>query len=102
MKYALGLNPLIPGVTNAVGGVVWANGTTLGGNTPTNTIAIFTAAEVAFNTDVGKTYTVQGISSLSEGWQDISAPIAGTGTAYSYLAPTRRNVQQFFRVVHSP
>jgi hypothetical protein len=102
VKYALGLNPLIPGTTNAVGGIVWADGTQLAGNFPGNTVAIFTAAEVAFNTEVGKTYWIESIGSLSEGWQTIVGPIPGTGTAYSYVTPTRRNVQQYFRVVHSP
>ncbi|MGH7972286.1 MAG: hypothetical protein ACREIC_26540, partial [Limisphaerales bacterium] len=102
VKYALGLNPLIPGTTNAVGGVVWADGSTLNGNSPTNTIQIYTAAEVAFDTQSNATYWVQGISSWSSGWQTISGPITGTGTAYSYLTPTRENVKQFFRVVHTP
>lgn len=102
VKYALGLNPWIAGTTNAVGGIVWADGNQLGGNFPTNTVAIFTAAEVAFNTEVGKTYWIQSIGSLSEGWQTIVGPITGTGAAYSYVTPTRRNVQQYFRVTHSP
>jgi hypothetical protein len=102
VKYALGLNPLIPGTTNAVGGIVWADGNQLAGNFPSNTVAIFTAAEVAFNTEVGKNYWIESIGSLSEGWQSIVGPIPGTGAAYSYVTPTRRNVQQYFRVVHSP
>jgi hypothetical protein len=102
VKYALGLNPLIPGTTNAVGGVVWADGSTLNGNSPTNMIEIYTAAEVAFDTQSNATYWVQGISSWSAGWQNISGPIPGTGAAYSYLTPTRENVKQFFRVVHTP
>jgi hypothetical protein len=102
VKYALGLNPLIPGTMLPNGSVVWADGNSLGGNTPTNTIAIYTAAEVAFDTEVGKTYQIQGISSLSGGWQNIAAPIQGTGAAYSYVTPTRQSVQQFFRVVHTP
>ncbi|MCX6929304.1 MAG: hypothetical protein NT154_39700, partial [Verrucomicrobia bacterium] len=50
MKYILGLNPLVPGIsiTNGLSvGVVWADGSTL--NNPygtTNTIQIYTAAEV--------------------------------------------------------
>ena len=102
LKYALGLDPTKPGIT-IPGGVVWANGNSLinpiGG---TNAVQIYTAAEVAFNTDAGKTYQIQSISSLSEGWQNIGAPIAGTGQAISYVTPTRQNVQQFYRVLTSP
>jgi len=102
LKYALGLNPLVPGisVTNGLSvGVVWADGSSL--NNPygkTNTIQIYTAAEVAFNTQTNKTYQIQAISSLSGGWENIGYPIPGTGQAYSYLTPTRQNLVQFYRV----
>ena len=103
LKYSLGLNPLVPGVANALtGGIVYADGTSLGGSSPTNTIQIYTAAEVTFDTEVGKTYQLQVVTSLSGGWQNLGAPIVGTGTAMSYVTPTRRNVQQFFRVSHTP
>lgn len=102
LKYSLGINPLVPGTTNTLGGIVWADGTALGGNTSTNAIQIYTAAEVTFNTQVGTNYQVQAVSSLSSGWQNVSDPIPGTGAAVSYLTPTRNNVQQFFRVVHTP
>jgi hypothetical protein len=99
LKYALGLNPLIPGL-NVPGGIVYANGTALGGST--NTVQIYTAAEVAFNTEVGSTYQIQEVTSLSGGWQTISTNIIGNGLSYSYVTPTRNDVQQFFRVVHNP
>lgn len=104
MKYALGIDPTIAGspVTN---GVVWANGKVLMNPTnpgDTNAVQIYTAAEVAFNTQVGKTYQIQGISSLSGGWQNIGNVIAGNGNAFSYVTPTRQNVQQFYRVVVTP
>jgi hypothetical protein len=102
VKYALGLNPLVPGisVTNGLSvGVVWANGNSvmnpLGA---TNTIQIYTAAEVAFNTVVGKTYQIQSVSSVIGGWQNVGYPIPGTGEAVSYVTPTRKNVQQYYRV----
>jgi len=105
LKYALGLDPTIAG-TSMPGGVVWANGKNLVNPvvdpSATNSIAIFTAAEVAFNTEVGKTYQIQAISSLSETWSNIGAPIQGTGNPISYVTPTRGNSQQFFRVVHTP
>jgi hypothetical protein len=101
VKYTLGLNPLIPGisVTNGLSvGVVWADGNALFNPYPTNTIQIYTAAEVAFNTQVGKTYQIQGAAEPSKGWQNIGNPIPGTGQAVSYVTPTRQNVKQFFRV----
>lgn len=99
LKYSLGLNPLVPGVATA-SGVVWASGTSLGGGT--NTVQIYTAAEVSFNTVPGVSYQLQGCSSLSAGWQPIGAAITGDGNSHSYVTPTRKNVQQYFRVVHTP
>jgi hypothetical protein len=99
LKYALGVDPLVPGVV-LPDGVVWANaGPTDGG---TNTIQVYTAAEVAFNTEVGKTYQLQAISNLGGGWQNVGEPVAGTGNAYSFVTSTRNNAQQFFRVVSTP
>ncbi len=103
LKFALGLNPWTPGIKDALtGAIVYADGAALGGNSPTNTVQIYTAAEVTFDTEVGKTYQIQEVTSLSGGWQNVGAPIVGTGTAFSYVTPTRKNVQQFFRVSHTP
>jgi hypothetical protein len=90
---------MIPGM-QVPGGVVWADGSQLGGST--NTVQIYTSAEVAFNTQVGSNYYIQEVTSLSGGWQTIAGPIAGTGASVSYLTPTRNNVQQYFRVYHNP
>jgi hypothetical protein len=99
LKYALGLNPTVPGMV-LPDGVVWVNaGPTAGG---TNTIQIYTAAEVAFNTEASKTYQLQAISTLGGGWQNVGTPVAGTGSSYSFVTSTRNNAQQFFRVVSSP
>ena len=102
MKYVLGLNPLVPGIsiTNGLSiGVVWADGNSLANPYgTTNTIQIYTAAEVAFDTQEGKTYQIQAATSVSSGWQNIGYPILGTGKAISYTTPTRQNVQQFYRV----
>jgi hypothetical protein len=104
LKYTLGLDPTKPGIA-VPGGVVWASGSGLV-NPPdpggTNTVKIFTAAEVAFNTVVGKTYQIQAVSSLGGGWQNVGNPIPGTGAVISYVTPTRQNVQQFFRIVTTP
>jgi Doubled CXXCH motif (Paired_CXXCH_1) len=99
LKYGLGLNPTIPGLS-VPDGVVWANGTAIGG--ATNAIHIYTAAEVAFDTQAGRTYQIQAISNLGGGWQNIGAPITGTGQAISYVTPTRSKAQQYYRVVSSP
>lgn len=100
LKYALGLNPLVAGMA-VPNGVVYADGTTLGGGS-TNTVQIYTAADVSFDTQVGTTYQIQGVSALSGGWENIGVPLQGTGGSLSYLTPTRNNVQQFFRVVQNP
>jgi hypothetical protein len=101
LKYSLGLNPLIPGATFP-GGVVWANAKQLGGSNATNLVQIYTAAEVAFDSQSGVRYQVQETTSLKGGWQNVGAPIDGTGTTISYVTPTRQNAQQYFRVVHTP
>jgi hypothetical protein len=99
MMYALGLNPFSS--STAVNGVVYVNGSDIV-NGATNTVAIYTAAEIAFNTQVGETYTIQGITALTGNWSNISTNIPGTGTTISYLTPTRNNTQMFYRVVHTP
>jgi hypothetical protein len=103
LKYALGLDPLVPGLV-VPGGVVWANGTQLGGSSATNTVQIYTAAEVAFDTQPGTNYYIQEVTSLSSGWQTLNPtdPIVGDGLQHSYVTPTRKNVQQYFRVYHNP
>jgi hypothetical protein len=99
MMYALGLSPFSS--STAVNGVIYVNGNNLV-NGATNTVAIYTAAEIAFNTQVGTTYTIQGISALTGNWYNISTNIPGTGGSISYLTPTRNNTQMFFRVAHTP
>jgi nitrate reductase cytochrome c-type subunit len=100
MMCTLGLNPFgaftVPG-----SGVIYFDDNNIV-NGATNTVAIYTAAEIAFNTQVGTTYQIQGVSALTGGWQNISTNIPGTGGSISYLTPTRDNVQMFFRVVHTP
>ena len=99
MMYALGLAPNAAlAVTN---GVIYFNGNNIV-NGATNSIAIYTAAEIAFDTQVGTTYTIQGIDQLTGSWQNISTNIPGTGGTISYVTPTRQDTQMFFRVVHTP
>jgi hypothetical protein len=99
LKFNLGLDPTQAGIA-LPSGVVWINGKNLVGST--NTVRIYTAAEVAFDTVVGASYQIQGISGLGGTWQDIGSPIAGTGSSVSYVTPARDNAQQFFRVVQTP
>jgi hypothetical protein len=100
LKYALGLNPLVAGIS-LPDGVVWANAAA-DANGSTNTIQIYTAAEVTFNTQVGETYQLQSISSLNGSWQNVGDPVQGTGESYSFMTSTRTDMQQFYRVVHTP
>jgi hypothetical protein len=105
LKYALGLNPTVAEVSLGTNGVVYANGSVLGGNTPTNTLVISTAADITWDTVAGMTYQVQEVASLSDGWRDVGSPIAVTVTnagSMSYLTPTAGNLQQYFRVVSTP
>jgi hypothetical protein len=99
MMYALGLSPFSG--STAVNGVVYVNNGNIV-NGATNTIAIYTAAEIAFDTQPGTTYTIQGISALTGNWSNISTNIPGTGNTVSYLTPTRNNTQMYYRVVHTP
>ncbi len=100
LKYALGLNPLTSGISMP-NGVVFANGNSLGGNSATNTLEIFTAAEVTFDVQSGRTYQIQEVSSLSSGWQNVGNPINATNSAsVDYLTPTEGNLQQYFRVLN--
>jgi hypothetical protein len=99
LKWSLGLNPLVAGLV-VPDGVVWANVGAIGGGP--NTIHIYTAAEIVFDTEVGKSYQIQSVSSLGGGWQNIGGPIAGTGQSISYVTPTRSKAQQFYRVAHTP
>jgi hypothetical protein len=97
LKYSLGLDPLLAGIS-VPNGVVYANDGALGGST--NSIQIYTAAEITFNTVAGSTYQIQEVSSLSQGWQNVGNPIVATNTAsMSYLTPTQGVAQQFFRVL---
>ena len=98
LKYALGLNPTVAGVT-VPGGVVWANQARQVSSGNTNSIAIYTAAEVAFTTQTNMTYQLQAISDLGGGWQNVGSPITGTGSSMSFLTPTRNDKLQFFRVL---
>ncbi len=99
LKYALGLNPTVAGLV-VPDGVVWASSSSIGGST--NRLHIYTAAEISFNSEVGRNYQIQAVSSLGGGWQNIGGAIAGTGQSVSYVTPTRSKERQFYRVIQNP
>jgi hypothetical protein len=104
LKYSLGINPTVKGIA-VPDGVVWAgaDGTTLVHPPGTNTvIKVYTAAEIAFDTVVGKTYQIQAVSSLGGTWANVGTPITGTGAPVRYVSSLRTNVRQFYRVVITP
>lgn len=100
LKWSLGMDPTVAGQPFP-GGVLLVNGKNIGGSgtSSTNDIAIYTAAEVVFKTEAGKTYQIQAASSASGGWQNLGTPVTGTGQPVSYVTPTRTGVQQYYRVV---
>jgi hypothetical protein len=100
MMASMGLDPR-GAFTVAGSGAIYINDGNIV-NGATNTIAIYNAAEIAFDTQVGTSYQIQGISELTGAWSNISTNIPGTGSTISYLTPTRGVQQMFYRVVHTP
>jgi hypothetical protein len=101
LKYALGLDPKVAGIT-LPNGVVYADGSGVVGGS-TNTIQIYTAADITWDTVAGTSYQIQAISNLGGGWQNVGSAITATNTgAMSYLTPTHGTTQEFYRVVHTP
>jgi hypothetical protein len=101
LKYALGLDPLVGGIT-LTNGVVWANAAgAVGGST--NTVQIYTAADITWQTVPGTSYQIQAINFLGGGWQNIGNPIVATNSGtMSYLTPTHGTLQQYYRIAHTP
>jgi hypothetical protein len=100
MMAALNQNPT-SAYTVAGSGVISVNNGNVVNGAP-NTIAIYTAAEIVFDTVPGTSYQIQGISSLTGTWANISTNLLGTGNSISYLTPTRGTNQMFYRVAHTP
>jgi len=101
LAYALGINPNSASVT-LPGGVVWANSAGVVGGS-TNTIQIYTAADITFDTVAGTSYQIQSINFLGGTWANVGSPIVATSNgSVSYLTPTHGNAQQFYRVIHTP
>ena len=100
MMCSLNLSPYGAFTVDGSGAIYINDGNVLNG--ATNTIAIYTAAEIAFDTVPGTSYQIQGISQLTGNWQNVSTNIPGTGSTISYLTPTHGVQQMFYRVVHTP
>ena len=101
MWASMNLNPLSSFMVSGNSGSIYFNNGAIA-NGQTNIVAIFKAAEIVFNTQVGTTYTIQAANAMTGGWQNISTNIPGTGYSVSYLVPTRYTNQMFYRVGHTP
>jgi hypothetical protein len=63
-------------------------------------VKMYTAGELEFASEVGKTYQIQMVSELSTAWQTVSTNIPGTGQMISHLVSTRSGGSKaFYRVV---
>lgn len=65
-------------------------------------VKIYTATEMEFASQLGKTYQVQAVSELTGAWQNSGDPIPGTGDLISVLASTRQGDSTFCRVIEIP
>jgi hypothetical protein len=64
---------------------------------------MYTAAEMVFATEAGKTYQVQSVSQVGEGnWVNHGEPFQGTGDMMQLFISTRETQAQFYRVVETP
>ena len=83
--------------------MVWTSPSGAVGGGTNNTIQIYTAADITFETVPGTSYQIQAINFLGGGWQNVGNPIVATNAAtMSYLTPTHGTLQQYYRVVHTP
>ena len=65
--------------------------------------AIYSAAEMLFFTEPGKTYKLQSVSDLGlQPWIDESDPIVGTGQMLQHFISTRGIEKKFYRVIETP
>lgn len=61
-------------------------------------VKVYTAAELEFASEVGKTYQLQSVSEITGSWQDVGLPIPGTGELISHLISARSATAQYYRV----
>ena len=100
LKYTLGLDPHVAGVV-VPDGVVWANGKCHWRRAPTPSTST-PPPKCRSTRKWARPTRSRRASSVSGGWQNIGNADHGTGTAVSYVTPTRQNVQQFYRVMATP
>jgi hypothetical protein len=62
-------------------------------------VKIYTAAEIEFASELGKTYQIQAVSEVRGQWEVLEDNIEGTGGMISRVASTRTETPQFYRVV---
>jgi hypothetical protein len=62
--------------------------------------SIYTAAEMVFFTEPGKTYQLQQVSELgTQSWSNVGDPIEGTGDMIQHFISTRSTEKNFYRVI---
>jgi hypothetical protein len=71
-------------------------------DTPGFRVKIYTAGELEFATQTGKTYQIQKVSELTGAWLNVGNPIPGTGGMVSHLISTRTAPAEFYRVKELP
>lgn len=75
----------------------------MGDNPQVGRSAIYSAAEMLFFTEPGKTYKLQSVSDLGlQPWIDESDPIVGTGQMIQHFISTRGLEKKFYRVIETP
>src|SRR5881227_304821 len=55
---------------------------------PTNQLQVYTAIEIVYQTELGKTYTLQGSVGMT-GWTDIGNPVLGNGQIVARIFSTK-------------
>jgi hypothetical protein len=62
--------------------------------------SIFTAAEMLFTTETGKTYQLQRINDFGTGtWINVGEPVQGNGGLLQHFISTRNTERGFYRVI---
>jgi hypothetical protein len=69
-------------------------------NPTTGVSSIYTAAEMLFFTEAGKSYQLQRITDLGTGtWQNVGGAVAGNGGMLQHFISTRNTERGFYRVI---
>lgn len=69
-------------------------------NPTTGVSSIYTAAEMLFFTEAGKTYQLQKVTDLGTGtWENVGDPVTGNGGMLQHFISTRNTERGFYRVI---